>query len=74
MITSAAHDNEPSAELLSLANRCIRDHRLHQPPDSEVLAEWCDHLNTHSPEVLDLPVLQLVKAVVRARRYSHSTH
>lgn len=74
MINSVAKDNEPSAELLSLANQYICEHCLQLQPDSEVLSQWCEHLNTHSPEVLELPVLQLVKAVVRARRHAGAVH
>ena len=59
--------NEPSAELQLLAELYLQEYGLKALPAEDILSRWYDHLNIHSPAVLELPVLQLMKAVVRAK-------
>lgn len=69
---SAQADNEPSAELQQLANSFVNNHPNPGLPRNELLSDWCEHLQSSSPETLDLPVLQLIKAIIRTGRYRTS--
>ncbi len=79
MKSSVVKSKEPSRELQRLANVYVAAHRQSNRSDrnrdtgNEILAEWCEHLGRHSPELLDLPVIQLAKAVVRANMQSIQT-
>jgi hypothetical protein len=63
--------NEPSAELQLMAERYLQQNNLGRLPAEDILSRWCEHLHRQAPAVLELPVLQLVKAVVRAKLRKH---
>ena len=65
--TTTSPSNEPSSELQKLANRFAREYRSRRSRGDDVLSAWCDHLKKHTPEILDLPVMQLVKAIALAK-------
>lgn len=50
-----------------MADRYLKQHKLNALPAEDILSRWCDHLHQQEPTLLELPVLQLVKAVVRAK-------
>lgn len=58
--------NEPSAELQCLANTYLESQQHHSLHRADLMSHWCEFLSTKSPELLDLPVMQLMKAIVRA--------
>ncbi len=58
--------NEPSMALQQLANDFIAGYPLSAQGREELLADWCKHLRYHAPDALELPVMQLIKAIVRA--------
>lgn len=60
--------NEPSAELQLMAELYLQENNLNALSPEDILSRWCDHLQKQAPRVLELPVLQLVKAVVRAKK------
>ena len=58
--------NEPSEELQKLADSYVKRHQFRKIPRNQLMSHWCEYLGRKAPEVLDLPVMQLVKAIVRA--------
>lgn len=58
--------NEPSAELQCLANTYLESQQYHSLERADLMSHWCKFLSTESPELLDLPVMQLMNAIVRA--------
>ena len=57
--------NEPSTELQNLAYTYVQQ-QANKIPHRELMSHWFEYLGRKAPDVLDLPVMQLVKAIVRA--------
>jgi hypothetical protein len=58
--------NEPSDELQKLANNYLANPQNRKLHRTELMAHWCEFLSNKSPELLELPVIQLIKAITRA--------
>ena len=69
MKNTAMDKTEPSAELRLLAEMYLEQHaQLKSLPSDELMNHWCKFLQSSAPELLELPLMHLVKVIVAARK------